>query len=87
MLKVSGDEDRSATGRSVADSQAQASAVTAGTYLTNGVFLYRVVRATGDGSTAVADLEDCYFLDVVRVPVGALRARGVRVVRSARVDG
>jgi hypothetical protein len=31
----------------------------------------------------MADLEDCYWLDVVRVPVSDMRARRLRVVTPA----
>jgi hypothetical protein len=46
-------------------------------YLTDGVFLYRVVRFVAGG---VVELEDCYGLDVVQVEVADLHARGLRPV-------
>lgn len=52
-------------------------------YLTDGVFLYRVVDVVVTESGEMADIEDCYRLDVVRVPMCDLRARGLRVVRPA----
>jgi len=52
------------------------------TYLTDEVFLYRVVSA-GDGVDGVFELEDCYALDVVRVSVHDLRARRLRIVTPA----
>ncbi len=55
----------------------------AGTYLTDEVFLYRVVGLVAKGATEMVELEDCYWLDVVQVPVGALRARQLRVVAPA----
>jgi hypothetical protein len=48
-------------------------------YLTDGVFLFRVA-GEADG---IVELEDCYRLDLVRVPVTAVRARGLRVVMPA----
>jgi hypothetical protein len=54
-----------------------------GVYLTDEVFLYRVVGAAPSEVERVVELEDCYGLDVVRVPVRALRARGLRVVAAA----
>ena len=55
---------------------------TAGLYLTDEVFLYRVVG----GVDETVELEDCYGLDVVRVPVSDLRARRLRVV-TAQAEG
>jgi hypothetical protein len=49
-------------------------------YLTNDVFLYRVVGLTGSGVNDVIELEDCYGLDVVRVPLRDLRAHRLRPV-------
>jgi hypothetical protein len=53
-----------------------------GVYLTDEVFLYRVVRSVASGVEHVVELEDCYGLDVVRVPASALQARGLRVVAA-----
>ncbi|HUA71693.1 MAG TPA: hypothetical protein VMA96_11435, partial [Solirubrobacteraceae bacterium] len=55
----------------------------AGLYFTNGVFLYRVVRMAPSDVGAMVELEDCYSLDVVRVPIGHFRTRRLRVVRTA----
>jgi hypothetical protein len=55
----------------------------AGAYLTDGVFLYRVVGSLADAVDEVVELEDCYGLDVVPVPVSALRSRRFRVVTPA----
>jgi hypothetical protein len=52
----------------------------AGVYLTDEVFLFRVVDLQLTGAGAAAELEDCYGLDVVRVPLNDLRARRLRVV-------
>ena len=49
-------------------------------YLTDGIFLYRVVGASGEQDDVV-ELEDCYSLNVARVPVRALRERRLRVVK------
>jgi hypothetical protein len=55
-------------------------------YLTNGVFLYRVLDPVASGVDEV-ELEDCYGLDVVCVPLRDLHARGLRVVTPASSDG
>jgi len=57
--------------------------VAAGVYLTDGVFLFRVVRCIGSGAAEIAELEDCYGLDVVCVPMADLRERRLRVVAPA----
>ena len=49
-------------------------------YLTNGAFLYRIVRVDLTGKSDAVELEDCYGLDVVSVSVDDLRARRLRVV-------
>jgi hypothetical protein len=59
---------------------------TPGVYLTDEVFLYRVVGSIAGGVDPVVEVEDCYCLDVVRVAVSALRSRQLRVVAAA-VDG
>ncbi len=61
-------------------SQADAAAV----YLTNEVFLYRVVGLAGNGADEVVELEDCYGLDIVTVAATDLYARRLRVVTPAR---
>jgi len=57
-----------------------------GVYLTNEVFLYRVVGPGSSGADDVVELEDCYGLDVVRVRARDLRERGLRVVTPASSD-
>jgi hypothetical protein len=49
-------------------------------YLTDEVFLYRVVDVLATGAGEMAELEDCYWLDIVRVPVSDVLARRLRVV-------
>lgn len=51
-----------------------------GVYLTNETFLYRVVGVVASDAGELVELEDCYGLDVVRIPATALRARRLRVV-------
>lgn len=55
---------------------------TVGAYLTDEVFLYRVVRLVAVGRDRMVELEDCYRLDVVRVPLRDLR-RQLRLVTPA----
>ncbi len=56
----------------------------AAAYVTDGVFLFRVAGWIGTGAEAAVELEDCYALDVVTVPIRDLPARGLHVVtRSA----
>jgi hypothetical protein len=73
------DTCRAADARAVVTGDA-ASVDQVGVYLTDGIFLYRVDDVLVTRAGAVADLEDCYGLDVVRVPVNDLRARRLRVV-------
>jgi hypothetical protein len=49
-------------------------------YLTDGVFLYRFVGLVADAAGHLVELEDCYLLDVVRVPITDFRSRDLRVV-------
>ena len=51
-----------------------------GMYLTDEVFLYRVVDVLATRAGEMAELEDCYWLDIVRVPVSDVLARRLRVV-------
>ena len=53
-------------------------------YLTNEVFLYRVVGLAGSGADEVVELEDCYGLDTVKVAAMDLNARQLRLVTPAR---
>lgn len=52
-------------------------------YLTDGVFLYRVVRSVPSEVGELLELEDCFCLDVVRVAPADLRARRLRAVTPA----
>ena len=52
----------------------------AGLYLTDEVFLYRVADLHVTAAGAMAELEDCYGLDVVRIPLQTLQARRLRIV-------
>jgi len=56
-----------------------------GMYLTNEVFLYRVVGFSETAGGEVVELEDCYRLDVVRVPVTAVGSRRLRLVTPAPI--
>jgi hypothetical protein len=49
-------------------------------YLTDEVFLYRVVDVLATGVGEMAELEDCYRLETVRVPISDVLARWLRVV-------
>ena len=78
--------------RSTADAPVPAPSVAghndgAGVYLTNEVFLYRVLEVVPSLAGEMVVLEDCYWLDVVHVPVSQLRARRLRVVMPAPVEG
>ena len=59
----------------------------AGVYLTDGVFLYRFVGSVENGGGELVELEDCYWLDVVQVPVSEVLARRLRVVTATPIDG
>jgi len=59
----------------------------AGVYLTNEVFLYRVVGIVAGAAGKLVELEDCFLLDAVHVPLAEIRARRLRLVTPARVDG
>ena len=56
----------------------------AAAYLTDEVFLYRVVGLAESGLRKMVEVEDCYGLDVVRVPLRDLQLRRLRVVTPAR---
>jgi hypothetical protein len=58
-----------------------------GAYLTDEVFLFRVVDVLRNPAGDLVELEDCYGLDVVRVPFRALGARRLRVVTPAPPAG
>lgn len=55
-------------------------------YLTDEVFLYRVIGFVQRGQDEIVEVEDCYGLDVVTVSRRDLRARWLRVVTPARGD-
>ncbi len=57
------------------------------TYLTDGVFLYRVVRSVSSGAGELVEIEDCFLLGVVRVQRADLRSRGLRVVMPSSAGG
>jgi hypothetical protein len=57
-----------------------------GVYLTDEVFLYRVVASVADNGGGVVTIEDCYYLDVVHVLVKDLRERRLRTVTPAPID-
>lgn len=59
----------------------------AGVYLTDEVFLYRIVWRVGSGAGEMVELEDCFGLDVVHVPLRCLGARRLRVVRPTQAVG
>jgi hypothetical protein len=71
------------TGARASSGRSSAHAYQAGAYLTDGVFLYRVVDLFVTAAGEMAELEDCYGLDVVRVPLQAVTARRLRVVTPA----
>ena len=60
---------------------------TAGTYLTDGTFLYRAVGVCLNGAVETVELEDCYGLDVVQASLADVRARRLQVVRPSPLDG
>jgi hypothetical protein len=51
-----------------------------GVYLTDEVFLFRVVDLMLGGGDGMIELEDCFRLDRVRVPLTSVRARRLRIV-------
>lgn len=52
-------------------------------YLTDEVFLYRLISGSCLPRDGSVELEDCFQLDVVRVPLQELRQRSLRVVMPA----
>ena len=75
------------TRRTTDDSAPSASPVTkrraASVYLTDEVFLYRIVRVVAGAAGEMVDFEDCFLLDIVRIPLADVRARRLRVVTPA----
>jgi hypothetical protein len=55
----------------------------AGLYVTNEVFLYRVVGVAASDVGEIVELEDCYSLEVARVPIQQFQERDLRVVTAA----
>ena len=49
-------------------------------YLTDEVFLYRLVDVVMTDAGAMFEIEDCYGLDVVRIPKSDVFARRLRPV-------
>ena len=49
-------------------------------YLTDEVFLYRLINWVAVAKGEVAEVEDCYLLDVVHVSLSELCKRPLRVV-------
>ena len=58
----------------------------AGAFLTDEVFLYRVVRSVPGDVGELVELEDCFGLDIVQARVTDLSERGFRVVAPAPVE-
>jgi hypothetical protein len=56
-----------------------------GVYLTNEVFLYRVVGIVAENVGETVELEDCYSLAIARVPIDDFHRRRLRVVTAAPV--
>jgi hypothetical protein len=56
----------------------------AAAYLTDEVFLHRVAGFEEGSPREMVEVEDCYGLDVVRVPLRDLQLRRLRVVTPAR---
>ena len=67
-----------------ADSAAEVAGL--GLYLTDEAFLFRVADAFVNDANEMIELEDCYGLDVVQVPLNDLRARQLRVVTPTPRD-
>ncbi len=55
----------------------------AGLYLTDEAFLFRVVGVADTDAGEMVELEDCYGLDIVQVPINGPRLLGLRVVLPA----
>ena len=75
-----GADDRGTAGSPTPQRRIAGQTHVAGTYLTDEVFLYRVVGVTSNGAAETVELEDCYRLDVVQVSVGDLRRRRLQTV-------
>ena len=75
------DSDRNLAPRDPAGLEASPADEHVGLYLTDEVFLYRVIPPVGDDAEETVELEDCYRLDVVRVRLAEVSARELRVVK------
>jgi hypothetical protein len=79
--------DRNSTGLTPRDSMLPGASAAeldeAGVYVTDEVFLYRVLAPVPSEEDDLVEIEDCYGLDVVRVPVAEVNARRLRVVTPA----
>ncbi len=49
-------------------------------YLTDGLFLFRFVGSATCGSDEMVELEDCYSLRTIVVPLADLQHRNLRIV-------
>jgi len=58
-----------------------------GLYLTDEAFLYRVVGVDPGKAGGMIELEDCFGMDVVCVPLADVRASRLRVVTPAPAHG
>jgi len=72
----------------IADRPRSADAVLAprddeGLYLTDEAFLFRVVGVVDTDAGEMVELEDCFGLDVVQIPLTDHRLLGLRVVMPA----
>ncbi len=54
-----------------------------GSYLTDGVDLFRSLGAVAGGMGQMVGLENCRSLDVMLLPIGEVRTRGLRAVVPA----
>jgi hypothetical protein len=57
--------------------------IRSGVYLTDEAFLYRVVGVVPSAAGEMVEIEDCFHLDVVQVPLAHVRTRRLRVVTPA----
>lgn len=71
--------------RVVGDGRASRDEVRPGTYVTDGVNLYRHIVSFNPPRARIVELEDCKSLDVLLVPTGEYRSWGVRPVIAGGV--
>jgi hypothetical protein len=50
-------------------------------------YLYRVLRVVAAAAGETVHLWDCFVLDIVRVPLGEVRTRRLRVITPTGVHG